>query len=168
MLVIIQTIMPLYARFPTVITSFISNLPYNYIVIMMKPMILQTMPTVSDWHFPNMPAHRAQEGDTDGETSPQADVLVAEPEVAKPPMYAVVMYNDNYTPMEFVVYVLQSEFRHSVDSAVEIMLTIHNSSKGIAGIYPKDIAETKAKKVNSLAHREGYPLLTQIEPHQGE
>ncbi|MFP3682105.1 ATP-dependent Clp protease adaptor ClpS, partial [Pseudomonas sp. SIMBA_041] len=53
-----------------------------------------------------MPAHRAQDGDTDGETSPQADVLVAEPEVAKPPMYAVVMYNDNYTPMEFVVYIL--------------------------------------------------------------
>lgn len=131
---------------------------------MIKQTILQSTPTVADWHFPHLPLHLAQ----DGETTPQADVLVAEPEVAKPPMYAVVMYNDNYTPMEFVVYVLQSEFRHSMDSAVEIMLTIHNSSKGIAGIYPKDIAETKAKKVNSLAHREGYPLLTQIEPHQGE
>lgn len=126
-------------------------------------------PTVLDWHLPIMPAGiRAQEDDPDSETAPQADVLVAEPEVAKPPMYAVVMYNDNYTPMEFVVYILQSEFKHNVDSAVQIMLTIHNTSKGIAGIYPKDIAETKAKKVNSLAHREGYPLLTQIEPHQGE
>ena len=116
-----------------------------------------------------MPAGiRAQDDDPDTQGAPQADVLVAEPEVAKPPMYAVVMYNDNYTPMEFVVYVLQSEFKHNVDSAVQIMLTIHNTSKGIAGIYPKDIAETKAKKVNSLAHREGYPLLTQIEPHQGE
>ncbi|MBP3945251.1 ATP-dependent Clp protease adaptor ClpS [Psychrobacter sp. K31L] len=131
-------------------------------------MTLQARPTVFDWHFPNIPAQHAQDSAPEDETSPQADVLVAEPEVAKPPMYAVVMYNDNYTPMEFVVYVLQSEFRHSVDSAVEVMLTIHNSSKGIAGIYPKDIAETKAKKVNSLAHREGYPLLTQIEPHQGE
>ena len=93
---------------------------------MMKKMISQDMPTTADWHFPHIPAYRAQDGDTDDETSPQADVLVAEPEVAKPPMYAVVMYNDNYTPM------------------------------------------TKAKKVNSLAHREGYPLLTQIEPHQGE
>ncbi|MES1964380.1 ATP-dependent Clp protease adaptor ClpS [Psychrobacter sp. AH5] len=126
-------------------------------------------PTVLDWHLPSMPAGiRAQEDDPDSETAPQADVLVAEPEIAKPPMYAVVMYNDNYTPMEFVVYILQSEFKHNVDSAVQIMLTIHNTSKGIAGIYPKDIAETKAKKVNSLAHREGYPLLTQIEPHQGE
>ena len=137
-------------------------------LIMIKQTILLATPITSDWHFPNMPMRLAQVGEPDGETTPQADVLVAEPEVAKPPMYAVVMYNDNYTPMEFVVYILQSEFRHSVDSAVEIMLTIHNSSKGIAGIYPKDIAETKAKKVNSLAHREGYPLLTQIEPHQGE
>ena len=135
---------------------------------MIKQTIAVAAPISSDWHFPNMPTRLAQVGTPEGETTPQADVLVAEPEVAKPPMYAVVMYNDNYTPMEFVVYILQSEFRHSTDSAVEIMLTIHNSSKGIAGIYPKDIAETKAKKVNSLAHREGYPLLTQIEPHQGD
>lgn len=76
---------------------FYPNLPYNFIATIMKQMILEATPTVLDWHFPNMPAHRAQEGDTDNETSPQADVLVAEPEVAKPPMYAVVMYNDNYT-----------------------------------------------------------------------
>lgn len=133
---------------------------------------LSVDPIVCDWHLPNSPlvepyfprAH--EEGDT--KTTPQSDVMVAEPEVAKPPMYAVVMYNDNYTPMEFVVYILQSEFRHSIETAVDIMLTIHNNGKGIAGIYPKDIAETKAKKVNSAAHREGYPLLTQIEPHQGE
>lgn len=122
---------------------------------------------LTDWHYPNLPmSPRAH--DDEAETDPQADVLVAEPEIAKPPMYAVVMYNDNYTPMEFVVYVLQSEFRHALEAAVEIMLNIHHNGKGIAGIYPKDIAETKAKKVNSLAHREGYPLLTQIEPHQGE
>ena len=157
-----------HGSLPAFTIFLILNLPYNYTLIMMKKMISQDMPTAADWHFPHIPAYRAQDGDTDDETSPQADVLVAEPEVAKPPMYAVVMYNDNYTPMEFVVYILQSEFRHTMDSAVEIMLTIHNSSKGIAGIYPKDIAETKAKKVNSLAHREGYPLLTQIEPHQGE
>lgn len=136
---------------------------------MTDSMTLQTNPIVLDWHLPNPPVSpRAQDNDPDADSAPQADVLVAEPEVAKPPMYAVVMYNDNYTPMEFVVHVLQSEFRHNIDSAVQIMLSIHNTSKGIAGIYPKDIAETKAKKVNSLAHREGYPLLTQIEPQQGE
>jgi len=132
-------------------------------------------PIVCDWHLPNAPISapyfpnfpRAHEENAP-QLTPQSDVMVAEPEIAKPPMYAVVMYNDNYTPMEFVVYILQSEFRHSIETAVEIMLTVHNNGKGIAGIYPKDIAETKAKKVNSAAHREGYPLLTQIEPHQGE
>lgn len=134
---------------------------------MMLNNLSNATPTL-DWHYPNKPVSPRAHDEHDPEQSPQADVLVAEPEIAKPPMYAVVMYNDNYTPMEFVVYVLQSEFKHNTDSAVEIMLSIHNSGKGIAGIYPKDIAETKAKKVNSLAHREGYPLLTQIEPHQGE
>ena len=136
---------------------------------MIKKILTNMQPMVGDWHFPALPVgHRAQVDHPESETVPQADVMVAEPEVAKPPMYAVVMYNDNYTPMEFVVYIQQSEFRHNIDKAIEIMMTIHNSSKGIAGIYPKDIAETKAKQVNSLAHREGYPLLTQIEPHQGE
>nr|WP_227526175.1 ATP-dependent Clp protease adapter ClpS [Psychrobacter sp. FDAARGOS_221] len=96
----------------------------------------------------------------------EVDVMLADPEIAEPPMYAVVMYNDDYTPMEFVVYVLQSEFRHNIDDAVEIMLNIHHQGRGIAGIYPKDIAETKAKKVNQTARKEGYPLLSQIEPHQ--
>lgn len=136
---------------------------------MIKNTLTDTHSMIDDWHFPALPVcHRAQVDHPESETTPHTDVVVAEPEIAKPPMYAVVMYNDNYTPMEFVVYILQSEFRHNLDTAVEIMMTIHNSSKGIAGIYPKDIAETKAKKVNSLAHREGYPLLTQIEPHQGE
>lgn len=92
--------------------------------------------------------------------------VLTEAEPKEPPMYAVVMFNDDYTPMEFVVAVLISEFRHSEEQAVQIMLSIHTSGKGIAGIYAKDIAETKAKKVNGLARREGYPLLTQIEPSQ--
>lgn len=104
--------------------------------------------------------------DDEVEEDGEVEVMVAEPDLAEPPMYAVVMYNDDYTPMEFVVYILQSEFRHDTTSAVEIMLNIHNQGRGIAGIYPKDIAETKAKKVNQTARKEGYPLLTQIEPHQ--
>ncbi|WP_230660162.1 ATP-dependent Clp protease adaptor ClpS [Psychrobacter sp. I-STPA10] len=117
----------------------------------------------ADWHYPSAPIrfHDHKEGDPEIES----DVLLADPELAKPPMYAVVMYNDNYTPMEFVVEILQVEFRHTLEQAVEIMLNIHHSGKGIAGIYPKDIAETKAKKVNNTAQKEGYPLLTQIEPH---
>lgn len=121
-----------------------------------------------DWHVPSLPADQmSQDDNQETESTPHADVMLAEPELAEPPMYAVVMYNDDYTPMEFVVAVLQAEFRHNVDKAVEIMLNIHHNGKGVAGIFPKDIAETKAKNVNSLARREGFPLLTQIEPHQG-
>lgn len=91
------------------------------------------------------------------------EVMTVEPELVEPPMYAVVMYNDDYTPMEFVVMILQTQFYHPMDEAVQIMLDIHHSGKGIAGIFPKDIAETKANAVNTLARKEGYPLLTQIE-----
>lgn len=134
-----------------------------------------------DWHVPlspvihthrhtQKPTHTAwgnhAHDDTDSHGEEDTDVMVAEPELVEPPMYAVVMYNDDYTPMDFVVMVLQSQFRHSVDEAVQIMLNIHHSGKGIAGIFPKDIAETKAKTVNSLARKEGYPLLTQIEPYR--
>ncbi len=123
---------------------------------------------VADWHHPASrpsidPARLADEG-TDEEHD--VEVLVAEPEVAKPPMYAVVMYNDDYTPMEFVVHILQAEFKHHTEKAVEIMLNIHHKGRGIAGIFPKDIAETKAKNANQAARKEGYPLLVQIEPHQ--
>ena len=127
----------------------------------------------ADWHHPaTLPISNPQHTmpskliDEDPEEDSEVEVMVAEPEIAEPPMYAVVMYNDDYTPMEFVVYVLQSEFHHNTDAAVEIMLSIHHKGRGIAGIYPKDIAETKAKKVNQTARKEGYPLLTQIEPHQ--
>ena len=104
--------------------------------------------------------------DIEGEpnTDPVEDVLLADPELKKPQMYAVVMYNDDYTPMEFVVDVLQNHFKHSLDSAISIMLAIHHQGKGIAGIYPKDIAETKAQAVNREARQAGYPLLSQIEP----
>ena len=138
--------------------------------------LLQAIPIASDWHHPatlpkSAPHKRVPNrlnDDTDHTESDMAvDVLVAEPEFAEPPMYAVVMYNDDYTPMEFVVYVLQSEFKLNTDKAVAVMFNIHNQGRGIAGVYPKDIAETKAKTVNQTARAEGYPLLTQIEPHQG-
>ena len=133
-----------------------------------------------DWHLPawlptqspkqppsqspnSLPARLT---DIEGEpnTDPVEDVLLADPELKKPQMYAVVMYNDDYTPMEFVVDVLQNHFKHTLDSAISIMLAIHQQGKGIAGIYPKDIAETKAQTVNRKARQAGYPLLSQIEP----
>lgn len=121
-----------------------------------------------DWHAPTwlpsaMPTYLT-DGEGDANTEQAQDVLLADPELKKPQMYAVVMYNDDYTPMEFVVAVLQNHFKHSLDSAVNIMLAIHHQGKGIAGVYPKDIAETKAQAVNREARQAGYPLLSQIEP----
>ncbi len=126
------------------------------------------LPTQSPKQLPNQSPNSlpARLTDIDGEpnTDPVEDVLLADPELKKPQMYAVVMYNDDYTPMEFVVDVLQNHFKHSLDSAISIMLAIHHQGKGIAGIYPKDIAETKAQTVNREARQAGYPLLSQIEP----
>lgn len=124
-----------------------------------------------DWHYPNLPLAKPIhmiEDDHLGDIERDEDVLLADPELKKPSMYAVVMYNDNYTPMEFVVMVLQEHFKHDLDTAVSIMLNIHHHGKGIAGIYPKDIAETKAQIVNREAQMAGFPLLTQIEPQAGE
>ncbi len=97
----------------------------------------------------------------------ESDVLSEKEALKEPPLYAVIMYNDDYTPMDFVVFMLVSEFHHNEDEAVEIMLNIHHQGKGIAGIYARDIAETKANQVNALARQAGFPLNTQIEPSTG-
>lgn len=145
-----------------------------------QSVVSQPTTTNMDWHLPawlptqlpkQLPSQSpnslpARLTDIEGEpnTDPVEDVLLADPELKKPQMYAVVMYNDDYTPMEFVVDVLQNLFKHTLDSAISIMLAIHQQGKGIAGIYPKDIAETKAQTVNRKARQAGYPLLSQIEP----
>ena len=77
----------------------------------------------------------------------------------KPPSpYQVVMLNDDYTPMEFVVMVLQQYFQRDLDSATHIMLKIHHEGRGVCGVYPKDIAATKVELVLTAARRHGHPL----------
>lgn len=92
------------------------------------------------------------------------DVATATPQLAKPPFYVVVLFNDDYTPMEFVIEVLQQYFGLDLDHATEVMLSVHYQGKGVAGVYPRDIAETKAQQVNRHARAQGHPLLCQIEP----
>jgi ATP-dependent Clp protease adaptor protein ClpS len=75
-----------------------------------------------------------------------------------PAPYQVVMLNDDYTPMEFVVWVLQQYFQRDLESATQIMLTIHHEGRGVCGVYPKDIAATKVELVLSAARRDGHPL----------
>lgn len=97
-------------------------------------------------------------GDNQGLT-----VEEAKPRLAPPPMYKVIMINDDYTPMEFVVQVLQQFFRHSREKAVQIMLQIHTEGRGVAGVYPAEIAETKTAQVNAHARKNQHPLLTVME-----
>jgi ATP-dependent Clp protease adaptor protein ClpS len=87
----------------------------------------------------------------------------AKPELKQPPLYKVVMINDDFTPMEFVVQVLQTFFHHSREQAVQIMLQVHQAGRGTAGIFPAEIAETKVAQVNSFARKNHHPLLTVME-----
>tara|TARA_B100000212_G_C27234342_1_gene473029 strand:+ start:392 stop:718 length:327 start_codon:yes stop_codon:yes gene_type:complete len=85
------------------------------------------------------------------------------PEVKKPNMYAVVLINDDYTPMEFVIYVLQTIFKKSYEEAKKIMLTVHNEGKGICGVYSLDIAETKANQVIEFSRVNQHPLECKVQ-----
>ncbi len=86
-----------------------------------------------------------------------------ETKLKPPPMYRVVLLNDDYTPMEFVVEVLRKFFGMSVETATRVMLKVHTEGKGVCGVFPKDIAETKAHLVNDYARESEHPLLSDIE-----
>ena len=92
----------------------------------------------------------------------------ARPALKKPPLYRVVMLNDDYTPMEFVVHVLQKFFGLELESATRIMLTVHTEGKAVCGVFTRDIAETKATMVNQYARENQHPLLCEIEEADGE
>ena len=87
----------------------------------------------------------------------------ARPKLKKPPMYKVVMLNDDYTPMEFVVHVLEKFFRMNRPTATRVMLEVHTLGKGVCGIFTHEIAETKVSQVNAYARDNGHPLLCTLE-----
>ena len=78
--------------------------------------------------------------------------------VARPERYKVILYNDDYTPMEFVVRILEQVFGKGPAAATQIMLQIHNTGLGVAGVYVLEVAETKVVTVHRLAEERGYPL----------
>ena len=95
------------------------------------------------------------------ETEGNPGVALAERQPAKvdpPPMYQVVLLNDDYTPMEFVVMVLQEYFKRDLETATLIMLKIHHEGRGVCGVYSKDVAATKVELVLAAARRGGHPL----------
>ena len=84
--------------------------------------------------------------------------------ISRPKRYKVLLLNDNYTTMEFVIEILIEVFRRSQDDAVRIMLSVHENGMGVAGVYIKSIAETKVKMVHELAKEMEFPLRCMLEP----
>lgn len=84
----------------------------------------------------------------------------------KPPLYKVLMHNDDYTTREFVVEVLRGIFHKSEQDAVQIMLHVHHNGVGVAGVYTYEVAETKVRQVEALATEREFPLMLTIEPEE--
>lgn len=90
-------------------------------------------------------------------------VSETEQEVGEPPMYRVLLHNDDYTTMEFVVELLMYIFNKSFEEATSIMLNVHRSGKGVCGTYTYEVAETKVEMVHQLARERGFPLKSTME-----
>jgi len=87
----------------------------------------------------------------------------SKPRLKRPPLYRVILNNDDYTPMEFVVHVLEIFFSMDRENATRIMLEVHTRGRGICGIFTHEIAETKVAQVNSYAREQQHPLLCTME-----
>ena len=106
-------------------------------------------------------------GQRGGKVLPKGDgdlaVQEAQPKVKQPPLYRVIMINDDYTPMEFVVEVLQVFFTLTRERATQIMLKVHTEGRGVCGIFPKDVASTKVEQVTAYARQHQHPLQCAME-----
>ena len=90
-------------------------------------------------------------------------VQTSEPKLKRPPLFKVLLLNDDFTPMDFVVSILQTFFHMNTEEATRIMLNVHTQGVGVCGVYTKDIAETKVKQVMDCAQREQHPLQCTME-----
>ena len=104
---------------------------------------------MSDWYM-----SRREEG---------LSVEKVKPEIKKPRMFKVVIVNDDYTPMDFVVVVLKRFFNMSEESAVRVMLQVHTQGKGVCGVFTRDVAETKVFLVNAFSRTNEHPLMCVLE-----
>jgi ATP-dependent Clp protease adaptor protein ClpS len=111
---------------------------------------------------------RASGGDEDEDpAAPDRDdglaVEESKPDLARPPMYKVLILNDDYTPMEFVVHVLETFFAMNREKATQVMLAVHTMGSAVCGIFPRDLAETKSEQVNEYARENEHPLMSTVE-----
>lgn len=107
--------------------------------------------------------HKGNDWDqeVEGDSSVATDT---EKKLQKPRLYKVMLLNDDYTTMEFVVKILMSVFHHAQSEAVRIMLQVHHDGAGVAGVYSFEVAETKVAQVTELARQEEFPLRCSMEP----
>jgi len=96
------------------------------------------------------------------------EVETDEPQLQRPPMFRIIMLNDDFTPMEFVVEILISLFHKSPGIAAQLMLQVHEQGSAVCGIYPRDIAETKLQQVENASSNEGHPLRCVMEKDPGD
>ena len=92
-----------------------------------------------------------------------AEKTEAQEHLERPPLYKVLLHNDDFTTMEFVVFVLQTIFGHNENDAIQIMLNVHKLGIGLAGVYTYEVAEMKVEKVTTLAQANEFPLLCTME-----
>ena len=104
--------------------------------------------------MPNHSQHEHQHG---------LAVEAGKPEVAPPPMYSVLLLNDDYTPMDFVVDVLMRFFAMNVEKATQVMLHVHTRGRGVCGVFTREIADSKVSQVNEYARLNQHPLLCTME-----
>ena len=99
----------------------------------------------------------------DNEVDDGIAVEEAKPKLKKPPMYKVLILNDDYTPMDFVVHILEAFFNLPREKAANVMLNVHTKGKGVCGVYTRDVAETKVELVNDYSRQNQHPLLCTME-----
>lgn len=99
------------------------------------------------------------------ESTREGDAVVEEekPKLKRPPLFSVVLLNDDYTPMAFVVHVLERFFTMDREKAIRVMLQVHTEGRGVCGTYTREIAETKVAQVNDYSRENTHPLLCTME-----
>lgn len=100
----------------------------------------------------------------DGKSGDPGVAIADKVKLQKPPMYKVLMHNDDYTTMEFVIHILMKFFNKTYDESHAIMLKVHHDGVGICGIFTHEVAESKSQKVNKYSRGKGHPLKSSIEP----
>ena len=106
--------------------------------------------------------------DTDHKSADGLAVQEAKPALKRPDMYKVLLINDDYTPMDFVIMLLQSVFRLDHESATQIMMHVHTKGVGICGVFTREVAETKVRQVMDLSQKGEHPLQCTMEPENSD